>query len=319
MIPLTIKDFSSSPALKINQDVMFDRKAIQQVIKDLALSDQRPYLSYFLADGVYKDKPIIAKVKYKNELIESLVIEEITKKKRYRIDLSYDGTSYQGFQKQPHQETIQDTIEQCLNHLCQETIQIHPASRTDAKVHAYHQVIHFDTTSELTKDRIYNQLKIMLPRDIHIIDMQEVPQLFHARYDTLKKTYEYHLTKDLSPFLANHTAFVKSFDIRLAQKILQSLIGTHDFRGFAKANDKNNTVRTVHEVNISEDNSKVIITITGDGFLRHMVRMIIGHLFQEIKEQKGSFFNTLKHPEEEHRKYLAPAQALYLKKIYYTE
>ncbi len=318
MKAITINHFTSSPALKINENTIFDRQRISQELQHLKLNDYKPYLSYFITDGYYRDTAIYAKIKLSDQAIESLVVENQRVQRRYRIDLSYDGSNYQGFQKQPHKQTVQDTLENCLKHLCQEPIQTHPASRTDAKVHAYHQVVHFDTCSPLKADKLMEQLEFMLPKDIKILNIETVPQLFHARYDTLKKTYHYYLSKQANPFLANYAVFVADFDVEKASSMLKTIEGEHDFKWFSKASNKNNTTRFIHKAKIIEEETKLIIEITGEGFLRHMVRMIVGHLFYELKTNQGSFYKALNEPNTTHKKYLAPPQALYLKAIDYV-
>lgn len=308
---------SQDCALKFNEDVYFDNDRISKILKEIKIKSSKPYLSYELVEAESNQTPLIGKIKYQDKKIVSVVLESINNVSRYRVDLSYDGTNYKGFQKQPHNTTIQDTLEKCLTHLCQETILIHPASRTDAHVHALHQVIHFDTSSSISKETLIKQLNYMLPRDVRAISIENVPQVFHARYDTIKKTYQYILTKETNPLKAHYTHYIHDFNKEKALSILNTVIGTHDFKNFSKSQENINTTRTIQQVKIIEQPSKYIIEITGDGFLRHMVRMLIGHLLYELTHQKNTFKEALNNPLKAHRKYLAPPQALYLKTIAY--
>ena len=303
-----INDISDHTVLKLSDKLFKDLTTIKTLLSSFAYVDSKPYLHYRLFYLSKEDQDYIAKVKED----QSIQIEKKLHKRRIRLDLSYDGTLYQGFQRQPHKETIQDQLEQCLTHLCQETILTHPASRTDKGVHAYHQVVHFDTTSSLSLSTLHQELNRMINQDIHIFKIQEVPQLFHARYDVLKKTYAYHITTEKNPFEAHYKLWVKDFNSQEAEKILSKLKGVHDFKHFAKAHKSQNTIKEIENIHIKNHQNDSIIYITGKGFLRHMVRMIMGHLFYELKHKKGTFFKAINDSDGNHQKHLAEAQALYL-------
>ena len=275
------------------------------------------YLSYIIIEGKHNHNDIMMKIKHHGHTIESIYMIKTPRETiRIRCDLSYDGTQFKGFQRQNHKNTVQNELESVLKHLYQQIITIHPASRTDTSVHALHQVVHFDCPNTLTPLKLKTLLNDMLPNTIHVISAKQVPAVFHARYDTISKTYQYHFHHYRDPFKANYSVYREGFNLNELNNTLQPFIGTHDFASFAKSEDKK-TLRTIYNAVAVSQDKHTIIEITGNGFLRHMVRMIIGKVLHDLNHQNKTIKRALDNPSADTPKLLAPPEGLYLAKIHY--
>lgn len=234
---------------------------------------------------------------------------------RRLIRYGYDGSRYYGSQVQPHQPTIQGALEGILAHLYQTECVLYPASRTDAGVHAFEAVAHFDAPFEMPRPKFLRLLKKMVPNDIVIHDVLDVSPFFHARYDVVMKTYQYRFTTVKEVLSVHKKSHLDMSDIPAFFDRLMLFKGTHDFRAFAKSKAPDHTVRTIHSMDWTQESSHAwVIEITGDGFLRHMIRMMIGaamHLSPEVIKQ------GLADPSTPIKKVLAPPEGLYLKTLVY--
>lgn len=198
--------------------------------------------------------------------------------------LSYDGTNFSGFQIQPNKRTVQREIEAALERMHKGiAIRIQSSGRTDKGVHAKKQVIHFETELYIEPTRWKKALNVLLPDDIMIHDVHVVPNTFHARFDAKEKEYRYFVLnrseRDL--FQRNFTHFDgATFDIEKMQQACQKFVGTHDFTSFcsARATIKGDRVRTLYEVSCERDGDMIVLILRGNGFLYHMVRIIVGVL-----------------------------------------
>lgn len=206
-----------------------------------------------------------------------------------RMVVSYDGTSYNGFQTQPSGNTIQDIIEKGINDLTREGVRIIGSGRTDAGVHARGQVFNFHTESKIPAERWALALNSRLPDDIVVVAADEVPVDFHARFSAKRKTYRYAIDTSHFPdvfrrhFSFHHHAPLHAAAMRTA---LDALIGEHDFTSFAsKQSTQLSHVRTLYEGRIEEGEGQLNIFVTGNGFLYNMVRIIAGTLI-EVGEGK---------------------------------
>ena len=206
---------------------------------------------------------------------------------RIAMRIYYDGTNYNGWQKQTEPQnvcTLQDTIEAVANKLFQQKIKLSAAGRTDAGVHAYSQVAHFEVATVMTIEKIGLALNGLLPRDIRIIGVAEVDSDFHARFSKHSKTYRY--TVDTAPvqnvFQRLYTAhYPRKLDLPLMEHCLQQLQGEHNFEAFCAANSgRQNFVRTISEAKLWQAEQLVILELTGNGFLYNMVRIIAGTLME---------------------------------------
>lgn len=206
--------------------------------------------------------------------------------KRIKLIVAYDGTNYCGWQKQINGIAVEEVLNRKLSELLGENIEVIGASRTDSGVHAFGNVAVFDTQTKIPAEKISFALNQRLPEDITIQGSEEVPPDFHPRFCNSKKTYEYKILNrrfDM-PIWNRYTHFVyMPLDIEKMKSGAQYLVGKHDFKSFCSARTQvTDTVRTIHTLEIGKDNATGIITfsISGDGFLYNMVRIIIGTLIK---------------------------------------
>lgn len=205
--------------------------------------------------------------------------------KRIKATVAYDGTSFAGYQSQPNMRTVQSEIDKALGKLHKDKSIFSVASgRTDAGVHAWGQVIHFDTPLELPLDRWKMALNVLLPKDVRIVDTEIVHEDFHARYSATGKTYMFKWSSSevQSPFERNFAVHLGKWrpDIERMREAAQYFIGTHDFTSFCSSKTAtSNKVRTVRKLTLEQQDEELIMTIEGDGFLYNMVRTIAGMLF----------------------------------------
>ena len=245
--------------------------------------------------------------------------------KRLKATISYDGTSFSGYQVQPGERTVQLEIEKVLTTMHKgEHVRITASGRTDSKVHATGQVIHFDTPLSIPPEKMMKALNVQLPRDIRVLAVEEVPSDFHARFSVSGKRYRYiwDCSTVQSPFRRYYTvetAGVKP-DVEKMKDAAQFIVGEHDFTCFCAANtsvvDK---VRTVHALDFEWHGDELHMTIAGNGFLYNMVRIIAGTLW-EVGTNKRKVENVEEVIVSKKRDLAgktAPAQGLYLEKVFY--
>lgn len=241
----------------------------------------------------------------------------------YKIVVEYDGSHYSGWQRQPKQKTVQGEIEKAIKKLFDEQVVIHGSGRTDGGVHAYGQVASFMTHYYLPAEKVTYVLNNFLPDDIRIIETEEKNSDFHARYSAIGKEYVYKIyTGD--DHLAFKTKYYhildKPLDLNLIKEAMTYFLGTHDFQAFKSAGSKvMRTERTILEFDLDVRDEQLIFSIHGNGFLYNMVRIIIGTL---IKVGLGEIKPTdipelLKMKDRSKTRYTAPAEGLYLNKVYY--
>lgn len=205
--------------------------------------------------------------------------------RRIKLTVAYDGTDYCGWQIQPNGITIEEVLNKKLSRLTGEDIHVIGASRTDSGVHALGNVAVFDTDSSIPAERMAFALNQKLPEDIVIVKSEEVAENWHPRYqDKISKTYEYHIyNADVCNPLKRRTCTFVSFrlDIDKMRMAASYLIGKHDFASFCNIKtNAEDTVRTVDNIIISQQEQEIIITVTGKGFLYNMVRIIAGTLIR---------------------------------------
>ncbi len=201
---------------------------------------------------------------------------------RVKLIIEYDGNNYSGWQRQQNADSVQSEIEKGLFKLTGKNITIHSAGRTDTNVHALGQVCHFDIDETIPAHRLAMAINTKIPFDIRIISSKRAADDFHSRYDSIAKHYLYRIINRKRPLaLDRHRAWqvVKSLDIKLMKKGAVYLLGEHDFAAFMAAHSQiENTLRTINNVTINQENDEIIIDIIGNGFLRNMVRIIAGTL-----------------------------------------
>ena len=204
--------------------------------------------------------------------------------KRIKLVAAYDGTNYHGSQIQNNGETIEGVLKRELSSLLQEDINLIGASRTDAGVHARGNVYVFDTESRIPPEKFAYALNARLPEDIRIQDSCEVPADFHPRHQDTVKTYEYRVLNRKLPLpeyrLYAHFTY-ENLDLSTMQEACGHFIGEHDFAAFCAAGSQvESTVRTIYDLHVKKDGDLLTISVTGNGFLYNMVRIIAGTLMK---------------------------------------
>ena len=203
----------------------------------------------------------------------------------YKILVQYDGTRYEGWQRQERTEsTIQGKIEAVLSKMCGEEVQIQGAGRTDAGVHAKGQVANVHLKEQVDPQEVKQYLNRYLPEDIAVSEVTEVPERFHSRLNATGKIYVYRIaTGEVKKVFERRYIydFGEKPDMELMCRAAEILTGTHDFKSFCSAGAQvQTTVRTIYAVNVTKADDMVHIRITGNGFLYNMVRIIAGTLMQ---------------------------------------
>lgn len=202
---------------------------------------------------------------------------------RYKATIAYDGTNFSGFQIQPEERTVQGEIESVLKIINQnQFVRIHPAGRTDAGAHAAGMVFHFDYTNKIPKEGLFKAMNTLMSTEISLLDLEQMSDDFHARYDAKAKTYVYriHNQKLRNPFNRNYVYHHPyEMDRERTQTALNALIGTHDFTSFCSAKtDKEDKVRTIYDIQVycDEETNEWEFVFYGNGFLYNMIRIIMG-------------------------------------------
>ena len=202
-----------------------------------------------------------------------------------RLDICYDGTKYKGFQRLPsNQPTIQAKLEQTLSRLLGEEIEVSASGRTDAGTHAKGQVVSFHCTSQMGCDEILDGLRQYLPEDIGVISCKNASERFHARLNAKTKTYRYRLWNSKSPCVFERKyvyIFPALLDIERMRLAASYYIGTHEFAAFCdNKHMKKSTVRCIERFEITRQGEEILFEVTGNGFLQHMVRIMVGTLLE---------------------------------------
>lgn len=200
-----------------------------------------------------------------------------------KLILEYDGARYFGFQRQPRQVTIQEVLEKALSRLLNRVTKIQSASgRTDTGVHALCQVVNFKTAHAMDLKKMQRGLNGLLPRDVAVRQIEEVPREFHSRYSARSKVYEYRIWNDpvRSPLKGKQSWHVPyALNLRRIRQGMRTLSGKHDFRSFCAAHSAvKDTVRTIRFFSLERMGSLLVFHIEADGFLYHMVRNLVGTL-----------------------------------------
>ncbi len=245
---------------------------------------------------------------------------------RYFMTFSYDGSKYNGYQKQPKARTVQGELEKALKQINSlKPVSIHASGRTDAGVHAYNQRAHFDMDCDITPNKLKQSLNGLIPDDIYVKSIIEVNDDFHARFNVKAKEYIYKINMGTyNPIEKDYVfQYNKRLDIPEIERALKYLEGTHDFRSFVKLeSDDEDCVRTIVQTNLIRDVknvNQIVISILGTGFMRYMVRNIVGMLIEvgEGKYKSEDIIGILESKDRKNAGICAPACGLYLKDVYY--
>ena len=200
-----------------------------------------------------------------------------------KLTVEYEGTHYLGWQRQPQGMTIQEALEDAIEKTTGVKTAIVGSGRTDAGVHARGQVANFHTASDLEAERFQGALNALLPRDIVVLDAEEVPEKFNSRFSARSKLYQYAIWNDrVRPCLQREFCWQVRWDLdhALAREAAQTLIGRHDFACFESSGaETKTTVRTVTRASWEVvEPKRIVFSIEADGFLYNMVRAIVGTL-----------------------------------------
>ena len=209
---------------------------------------------------------------------------------RVALGIEYDGSEYYGFQKQKSTEqTIQGNLETSISKVANHSIKTICSGRTDAGVHAFMQVVHFDTESRRSTREWVRGINSYLPHDIKVLWSKELDETFHARFTATHRSYLYRILNNQTPsaLWSKRSLFVpQKLDIRAMRAASKYLIGEHDFSSFRGSGCQSNSpVRTIENIKITKKNNFITFELRANAFLLHMVRIIIGTLLMVGKRE----------------------------------
>lgn len=249
------------------------------------------------------------------------------------LTIEYDGSEFSGWQRQPERRTVQGELEKVLSKVCGVPVQINGTSRTDAGVHALGQRASFKLESGIPTDKIKLAANNILAGgknlasqvgDVRILEVEEMPEDFHARFDSKGKKYRYVICngKDQNIFRRKYCYQIQqSLNLEAMQKAATHIVGTHDFACFQSAGgqEKETTVRTIYSLKVFKSGQDVVIEVAGDGFLYNMVRIITGTLVEVGlgKRNPDDLIDIIKSTDRTKAGHRAPAEGLYLVEVYY--
>ncbi|MCR6098312.1 tRNA pseudouridine(38-40) synthase TruA [Salipaludibacillus agaradhaerens] len=245
---------------------------------------------------------------------------------RVLATLSYDGARFHGYQRQPHDRSVQGEVEKALATIHKATSWPSTSSgRTDAGVHGIRQPVHFDTPLTIPEDRWPKALNSLLPDDIYVHTCRHVPQSFHARYDAVGKEYIYRLTtaKEYNVFKRHYICHNdRTLNMAAMQAAASQFIGTHDFTSFSSPKtDVVDKVRTIYLIDIAKEGDDWTFRFIGSGFLYQMVRVLMGTLLEvgSGTRQRDEIETIMAEKNRALAGKTAPAHGLYLSQVFYDE
>ena len=240
-----------------------------------------------------------------------------------RLDICYDGTRYRGWQRLSGEDnTIQGKIETALTRILGEPIEISGSGRTDAGVHARGQVANFHCESTMPCQEILTQLRRYLPEDIGIYSCKDVSPRFHARLNAKEKTYQYRIWNSEMPCVFDRrfvTILPEQLDVDAMVQAAGYFVGQHDFSAFCgNPRFKKSTERYIRSLDVSRVGEEIRITVTGNGFLHNMVRIIVGTLIEVGRgERQADSIPALFGGKRAEAGFLVPPQGLCLQEVEY--
>ena len=239
--------------------------------------------------------------------------------------ISYDGTNYVGWQVQPNGVSVQELLEKALFEITGETIRAEGSGRTDSGVHARAQVAHFDTEARMQADKFAIAINMHLPRDIRVLYSEECDQSFHARFSAKQKQYGYTVQLGTHADVFTRTTSLHLHcipNVNAMQKAAEAVIGTHDFSAFmCSGSTMENTVRTVTESQWTRSGNQLIYTVTGNGFLYNMVRILVGTMLEigSSKRPVSDMAHAIESGNRSDAGATAPAHGLCLLRVIYPD
>lgn len=242
---------------------------------------------------------------------------------RYLLKIAFDGTDYHGWQVQPNGITVQEQLQISMKKLYGFSPDITGCSRTDSGVHANEFFCHFDLSAPIPTDGIVRGINSVLPEDIRVLDCSEVDNSFHSRYSAHSKTYLYRIDRRQiqDPFSTRYSyRYSGKLNISDINYFCSTLIGEHDFAGFSSVNRSvKETVRNITDCSVTNNGDFLEISITGNGFLYNMVRIIVGTAI-EVGTGRIDKNIAIKIFQTQNRSLAgatAPAKGLFLNKVMY--
>ncbi len=245
--------------------------------------------------------------------------------RKFKILIEYEGTRYHGWQVQPNGITIQEVLQNCLKKITKEKRSVVGSGRTDAGVHAEGQVAHFETTSKMTSQQFLMAFNSLLPHEIVIKQVTEVPATFHAQQSSVRKIYRYTILNRQFPSALQHDRcfFIQyHLDVEAMRQAKTYLEGKHDFTAFRASNcEARNPVREINSIDIDQEGDFIIIHCDGNGFLKYMVRNIVGTLVMvgRNKMQPEQIKTILESRDRKNAGPTARPYGLCLVKVFYDE
>ena len=246
--------------------------------------------------------------------------------KTFKLVIEYDGTAYHGWQRQKSDRSIQAEIEKALTVMTRKAITLSASGRTDAGVHALGQVAHFTCETAIEPEAFHLGLNSLLPDDIVIKACENVPDTFHARYDARRKTYRYRILNRRVPTAVDNRYvwhIRQELQIGAMQSAAAQVVGEHDFKAFeGTGSPRTSTVRTIFRTRLTQKpEGYLVFEIEGDGFLRYMVRNIVGTLVDvgQGKITPEGFKMILESKDRDRAGATAPPQGLFLVSVEYED
>ncbi len=244
--------------------------------------------------------------------------------KNVYVEIAYDGSAFDGWQRLPDKKTVQGYIERTLTQLLKQIITIDGSGRTDKGVHAINQSFTFQYEDVIPVDNLKVFLSNKFEKSVKINTLEEVPLDFHARYSAKKKSYIYKINynKDESIFYRNYFCFTEELDHEKMKEAAQYLVGEHDFSAFSSNGNRDriqNKIRTIYSIDFIENGTNLTIRFTGNGFLYRMIRLIVYHLIEVGKchREPETTKEILQSASRKYTNRIAPAEGLYLEKVTY--
>ena len=240
-----------------------------------------------------------------------------------RITIEYDGKDFNGWQKQPNKLNIQGEIEKAIENITGEKVELYASGRTDAGVHSLGQVANFKTQSKIPIEKMAIAINSQVKNSIRIIKAEEVDENFHSRYNCKKKTYRYVINNSSygSAVYRNLEYHMPvKLDYNKMEKAIKYFEGEHDFSSFkSSGTSSKSSVRTIYKAEIKKDGDRIIIELTGNGFLYNMVRIISGTLVDVGlgKIMPNEIENIIKMKDRSKAGKTLPPQGLFLVKVEY--
>jgi len=242
---------------------------------------------------------------------------------RYFIELSYNGSAYFGWQKQPKDTSVQEVLENALSTLLKTPISIMGAGRTDTGVHASQMFAHFDFNADFDANNLIFKLNSFLPKDIAIHNIFKVKEDAHTRFNALSRTYLYRITLEKNVFTTENVYYIKQqLDVEKMNEASKILFNYKDFQCFSKSNTDVKTYNcNIMKAEWALENNELRFTIKADRFLRNMVRAIVGTMVNIGlgKINVDDLHTIIKSKNRSEAGFSVPAQALYLTKIEYPD